>query len=185
MGETSPASAQSVLKFWFEELSDKQHFEKNPALDAEIAARFGEVLKTAKRGELSGWRATPRGRLAEIIVLDQFSRNIHRDQGEAFASDAVALALAQELVDGAHDAAIPIEERAFAYMPFMHSESLPIHAQAAVLFDQPGLEDNMRFELLHQGVLQRFGRYPHRNAALGRVSTPEEVAFIAEPGSGF
>lgn len=177
--------AQDVLDFWFGELQSDQHFDKDAALDAEITARFAVTLQGAARGELAAWRATPGGRLAEIIVLDQFSRNIHRGRAEAFESDPVALALAQELVAGAYDAELPIEQRAFAYLPLMHSESLAIHAQAEVLFDQPGLEENLRFERRHQQVLQRFGRYPHRNAALGRVSTPEEAAFIAQPGTGF
>ncbi|MGP1693328.1 MAG: DUF924 family protein, partial [Giesbergeria sp.] len=121
------------------------------------------------------------GLLAEIIVLDQFSRNVYRDNARAFASDALALALAQEMVAGAHDTALPVAQRAFAYLPFMHSESLAIHSQALLLFDQPGLEGNLRFERLHQDILQRFGRYPHRNAALGRRSTPEEEAFLQQP----
>ena len=98
---------------------------------------------------------------------------------------ARALALAQDMVAGAHDTALPVAQRAFAYLPFMHSESLAIHSQALLLFDQPGLEGNLRFERLHQDILQRFGRYPHRNAALGRRSTPEEEAFLQQPGAGF
>lgn len=177
--------AQDVLDFWFGELSAQQHFAKDTALDARIAERFGALLQSAERCELAPWRTTAGGRLAEIIVLDQFSRNIHRDSGRAFANDALALALAQELVAGAHDAALPVAQRAFAYLPFMHSESLVIHAQALLLFDQPGLEGNLHFERLHMETLQRFGRYPHRNAALGRQSTPEEEVFLKQPGSGF
>lgn len=185
MNDTPPVNAQDVLDFWFNELSAEQHFAKDAALDAAIAKRFGETLEAAMRGELGAWRVTAGGRLAEIIVLDQFSRNIHRGSGKAFAADAVALVLAQELIRGAHDSELPIEQRAFAYLPLMHSESLAIHARAEVLFDQPGLEDNLEFERKHQAVLQRFGRYPHRNAALGRESTPEELEFLAQPGSGF
>ncbi len=177
--------AQDVLDFWFNELSAGQHFAKNAALDAEITARFAAALEAGARCELACWRITPGGRLAEVIVLDQFSRHIHRDRARAFACDATALALAQELVAGAHDAALPIAQRAFAYLPFMHSESLAVHAEALVLFDQPGLEKNLRFERMHLEVLQRFGRYPHRNAALARVSTPEETAFLEAPGSRF
>ena len=185
LNDSSPINVQDVLDFWFKELTTQQHFAKDEALDATIAERFGETLKAAMRGELGAWRATPGGRLAEIIVLDQFSRNIHRGSGQAFVGDVVALVLAQEMVRGAHDAAIPIEQRAFVYLPLMHSESLAIHARAEVLFDQPGLEGNLDFERKHQAVRQRFGRYPHRNAALGRVSTPEELAYLAQPGSGF
>ena len=185
MSKSLAVCAQDVLQFWFEELRSDQHFAKDAALDAEIAARFSDTLQAAARGELANWRATPGGRLAEIIVLDQFSRNIHRDRAEAYACDPLALGLAQELVSGAYDAELPIAQRAFAYMPLMHSESLAIHAQAQMLFDQPGLESNLRAERRHQEVLQRFGRYPQRNAALGRVSTPEEAAFLAQPGTGF
>lgn len=183
--DISLPGAHGVLDFWFGELTPQQHFAKDAALDARIATRFGPLLAAAERCELGPWRATAGGRLAEVIVLDQFSRNIYRDQGHAFANDALALALAQELVRGAHDAALPTAQRAFAYLPYMHSESLVIHAQALVLFDQPGLEDNMRFERAHLDILQRFGRYPHRNAALGRPSTPQELEFLAQPGSSF
>lgn len=178
-------SAQDVLTFWFDELSAEQHFAKDTALDVRIAERFGTLLQAAERCELAAWRATAGGRLAEIIVLDQFSRNIYRGQASAFANDALALALAQELVAGAHDGQLPVEQRAFAYLPFMHSESLALHAQALVLFNQPGLESNLRFERAHLEILQRFGRYPHRNTVLGRTSTAQELEFLAQPGSSF
>lgn len=176
---------RDILAFWFEELTPKQHFARDAALDALIAARFGACLEAAARGELSHWRAGAEGRLAEIVVLDQFSRNIHRDTPLAFAHDAQALALAQELVARGQDRALPIHQRAFAYLPYMHSEALAVHAQALPLFSQPGLEDNLRYLRLHTAILQRFGRYPHRNAILGRASTPEEIAFLQQPGSSF
>ena len=178
-----PVSPETVLQFWFEELTARQHFAKDAALDAAIGTRFGITLEAAARCELFAWRATAPGRLAEILVLDQFSRNVYRDTPRAFAHDAMALVLAQELVAGGHDQALSPAQRSFAYMPYMHSESLVVHAQAMVLFDQPGLENNLRFEVLHRDVIARFGRYPHRNAALGRVSTPGELAFMAQPGS--
>lgn len=177
--------ARGVLDFWFGELAPAQWFRKDPGLDAEIARRFGARLDAARRGELWAWRADPRGRLAEVIVLDQFSRNIHRDTGEAFAADVLALVLAQEAVVRGDDRALSMAERAFLYMPYMHSESLVVHDEALRLFDQPGLEDNLRFEHRHREILVRFGRYPHRNAALGRVSTAGERAFLAQPGSSF
>lgn len=176
---------QSILHFWFTELTPKQHFAKDAALDEAIRTRFGATLEAAARCELFAWRATPEGRLADIVVLDQFSRNVWRDTPRAFAQDALALALAQELVASGQDRSLPLAQRSFAYMPYMHSESLVVHAQAMVLFDQPGLENNLRFEVLHRDVIARFGRYPHRNAALGRVSTPGELAFMAQPGSSF
>jgi uncharacterized protein (DUF924 family) len=154
-------------------------------LDEAIRSRFGATMDAASRCELSEWRATPEGRLAEVLVLDQFSRNVYRDTPQAFAQDALALALAQELVASGQDSSLPLAQRSFAYMPYMHSESALVHAQAVVLFDQPGLEDTLRFEQRHQAIVERFGRYPHRNAILGRVSTPEELVFLNEPGSGF
>jgi len=176
---------QAVLHFWFEELNAKQHFAKDAALDAGIRTRFGATLEAAARCELFAWRATPEGRLAEIIVLDQFSRNVHRDTPRAFAQDALALLLAQELEGSGQDRSLPTAQRVFAYMPYMHSESALVHAQAVVLFSQPGMENNLRFELHHKAIIDRFGRYPHRNAILGRSSSAEELAFLAEPGSSF
>jgi uncharacterized protein (DUF924 family) len=181
---TAP-SAKAVLDFWFSELDNARRFAKDPALDAAIGTRFGATLHAAIRGELSAWRDTPAGRLAEIVVLDQFSRNIWRDTPRAFAQDAQALTLAQELVRLGQDRALTIEQRAFAYMPYMHSESGLIHQQAVALFSQPGLEGSLDFERRHQAIIERFGRYPHRNALLGRTSSPEEIAFLAEPGSSF
>ena len=173
------------LHFWFAELTPKQHFAKDPALDETIRARFGATLEAATKCELFAWRATPEGRLAEVLVLDQFSRNVYRDTARAFAQDALALALAQALVASGQDRSRPLAQRSFAYMPYMHSESALIHAQALTLFTQPGMEDSLRFEQRHQAIIQRFGRYPHRNALLGRESTAEELAFLAEPGSAF
>lgn len=177
--------SQAILHFWFEELTPDQHYAKDDGLDAQIEECFGATLAAARQGELWAWRSTPQGRLAEILVLDQFSRNIHRDTAQAFAQDPQALVLAQELVAGRHDVALPPAQRAFAYLPYMHSESPAIHAQAMKLFNQPGLENNLKFEIRHNDIIARFGRYPHRNAALGRTSTPEEIAFLNQPGSSF
>ena len=177
--------AHDILHFWFEELSAKQHFSKDAALDAAIAQRFGATLEAAAQCELCAWRTTAEGRLAEILVLDQFSRNVYRDTPRAFAQDAIALVLAQELVASGQDRSLPIAQRAFAYMPFMHSESAAVHAQALAVFSQPGLEDNLRFELHHKSIIERFGRYPHRNAILGRSSSAAELAFLREAGSSF
>jgi uncharacterized protein (DUF924 family) len=117
--------------------------------------------------------------------LDQFSRNVYRDTPRAFAQDALALVLAQELVASTQDRSLPAAQRVFAYMPTMHSESALVHAQAVVLFSQSGLESNLNFELRHKAIIDRFGRYPHRNTILGRSSSAEELAFLAEPGSSF
>ena len=176
---------QTILHFWFNELSPKQHYAKDAALDDAIRTRFGATLAAAARCELFAWRATPEGRLAEVLVLDQFSRNVYRDTALAFAQDALALALAQELVANGQDRNLPLAQRSFAYMPYMHSESALVHTQAIALFAQQGMEDTLRFEQRHQAIIERFGRYPHRNAILGRPSTPEELVFLREPGSGF
>jgi uncharacterized protein (DUF924 family) len=178
-------TAQSILHFWFTEISPKQHFAKDAALDEAIRTRFGATLEAAARCELFAWRATPEGRLAEVLVLDQFSRNVYRDTARAFAQDALALVLAQELVASGQDRSLPLAQRSFAYMPYMHSESALVHSQAVAVFSQPGMEDPLRFEMRHKEIIDRFGRYPHRNAILGRTSTPEELDFLSEPGSSF
>ena len=178
-------SPTTILHFWFTELTPKQHYAKDAALDEAIRTRFGATLEAAARCELFSWRETPEGRLAEILVLDQFSRNVYRDTPRAFAQDPLALAMAQELVASGQDRSLRLAQRSFAYMPYMHSESALVHAQAVELFSQPGLEDTLRFELRHKEIIDRFGRYPHRNALLGRASSPEELAFLSEPGSGF
>jgi len=183
--QANQQGAEAVLDFWFRELVPAQWFRKDPALDAMIAERFGAQLEAAVCGALWIWRRSPPGRLAEVIVLDQFSRNIHRDTPRAFAADPIALVLAQEAVAQGLDQALPTLQRAFLYMPYMHSESLAIHDEALRLFDQPGLEENLRFERRHRDILARFGRYPHRNAILGRECTDEERDFLAQPGSSF
>ena len=177
--------AQDILHFWFEELSDKQHFAKDPALDAAMRSRFGTTLAAAARGELFAWRTTPQGRLAEILLLDQFTRNIFRDTPQAFAHDAVALVLAQELVASGQDRSLPLPQRCFAYMPYMHSESLPIQEQAVQLFAQPGMEAHLDSAQRHKAIIERFERFPHRNQILGRASSTPEIAFLSEPGSSF
>lgn len=177
--------ASDIIHFWFEELSAQQHYAKDPALDANMRTRFGLTLEAAIRCELFAWRTSPEGRLAEILVLDQFSRNIFRDTPRAFAQDALALVLSQELVASGGDRDLPLSHRAFAYMPFMHSESPLIHEQALQLFSQPGLENNLDFEVQHKMIIDRFGRFPHRNHILGRASSAPEIAFLSEPGSSF
>ena len=161
-----------VLKFWFEELQAAQWWTADAALDAQIRARFAPLVLQAIAGELSAWRSTAQGRLAEIMVLDQFSRNIYRGSPQAFAQDAQALALAQA-------------QRSFLLLPYMHSESRWIHTQALPLFQQHASANSYDFELKHKAIIDRFGRYPHRNAVLGRESSPEELQFLTQPGSSF
>ncbi|MGE4130327.1 MAG: DUF924 family protein [Bdellovibrionales bacterium] len=178
-------NSDEILKFWFEELTPKQWFAKDTLLDRTIEKRFGALHHKAALGEMHIWRASPKGRLAEILVLDQFSRNLFRDQAKAFAQDGMALVLAQEAVARGFDAELPLVQRKFVYMPYMHSESPAIHEIAVKLFSIAGLEDNLKFEMMHKKIIDRFGRYPHRNAVLGRESTPEEIEFLKQPGSGF
>lgn len=177
---------ETVLVFWFKELEQKQWFEKDLALDRHITERFADFHAAASAGEFYRWRKTAHGRLAEIIVLDQFSRNMFRDSPASFATDTLALVLAQEAIAaGADKKIVKPEERAFLYMPYMHSESEAMHDIAMKLFDQPGLENNLKFEIKHKQIIDRFGRYPHRNDILGRTSTDDELAFLKEPNSSF
>lgn len=174
-----------VLSFWFRELSPEDWYRKDPELDRAIEDRFGIAHLAAINGELFSWRETIHGRLAEIIVLDQFSRNIFRDKPQAFASDSMALVLAQEACRSTETVNLSSQERAFLYMPFMHSESRAIHDVALSLFSESGMETNLQFELSHKAIIDRFGRYPHRNAILGRRSTAEEIEFLKQEGSSF
>jgi uncharacterized protein (DUF924 family) len=174
-----------ILKFWFNDISPAQWWAVSTEFDAQIRQRFLSFLEQAKRGELYEWRKDAKGRLAEVIVLDQFSRNIHRNTPEAFAQDGMALILAQEAIALGADKQLSPIERSFLYLPFMHSESKVIHQWAERLYRDNGLPENYDFELRHKVIIDRFGRYPHRNAILGRESTTEEVAFLQQPGSSF
>ncbi|HEY0975407.1 MAG TPA: DUF924 family protein [Solimonas sp.] len=174
-----------VLKFWFEEIEPKQWWAVSPEFDARVRQRFGALLQRAALGELADWRATPQGRLAEIIVLDQFSRNIHRGTPQAFAQDGMALVLAQEAVSAGALASLSPVQRNFLLLPYMHSESRAVHAVAEPLYREHAPPENLDFELRHKAIVDRFGRYPHRNAILGRTSTAEEVEFLQTPGSSF
>lgn len=174
-----------IIHFWFTEISPKAWFDKDTAFDALIKQRFESLLTQAKQGELYHWRTTPQGRLAEILILDQFSRNIYRDTPQAFAADAMALTLAQEAVAAQVDQQLNVSYVPFLYMPYMHSESRAIHEVALILFSREAAATNLPFELRHKAIIDQFGRYPHRNHILGRQSTPDEIAFLQQPGSHF
>lgn len=176
---------QDILTFWFEETSPEQWWKVDPAFDALIKTRFLQTLEQASQGELHTWRREPKGRLAEVIVLDQFSRNIFRNTPQAFAQDSLALALAQEAITAGALQALSPTERAFLLLPFMHSESRQIHEWAERLYREFAPASNLDFELKHKAIIDRFGRYPHRNAILGRASTQEETEFLQQPGSSF
>jgi uncharacterized protein (DUF924 family) len=174
-----------VLDFWFIETEQKSWWTADPAFDERIRGRYGALHARAAHGELHAWRATPQGRLAEVIVLDQFSRNLFRGSAQAFAQDLAALVLAQEAVAAGAHVGLEPTQRAFLLLPYMHSESRQIHAEAEQLFRDFTPAENHDFELRHKAIVDRFGRYPHRNAALGRLSTPEETEFLKQPGSAF
>jgi len=176
---------EEVLAFCFQEIDPKLWWSAESGFDELIRGRFLGLLQEAAAGELYEWRATARGRLAEVIVLDQFSRNVHRNAPRAFAQDPMALALAQEAVAAGALASLDPTERSFLLLPYMHSESPKIHVVAEALYKEFAPAVNYDFELRHKAVIDRFGRYPHRNEVLGRVSTPDELEFLQQPGSRF
>lgn len=189
---------QDVLDFWFLPASHEGHgkprdewFRKDAAFDAAIRDRFGALIALAVAGGLREWdQQGPQGKLARILVLDQFTRNSARGKPDAFAGDALALAAARELVDsGAHLELTPAQ-RSFAYMPFEHAEDAAMQELAVRLFSElskenPGFESALDYAHRHRGVIARFGRFPHRNPILGRASTADELAYLSQPGSGF
>lgn len=176
---------QHVLDFWFDPETKENWFAKSDEFDLEIEEQFGHTLEQALKCELWTWRETAEGRLAEIIVLDQFSRNLFRDHPASFAQDPLALSLAQEAIRLGLDLKLTPEQRSFLYMPFMHSESKIIHTQALALFENLGNPNNLDFEKKHKAIIDRFGRYPHRNEILERESTAEEIEFLKQPNSSF
>tara|TARA_R110002012_G_scaffold64232_1_gene168814 strand:- start:1708 stop:2250 length:543 start_codon:yes stop_codon:yes gene_type:complete len=174
-----------VHSFWFEESSEKQWFEKDPEFDRQIRERFGALVEAASRGDLEDWLDSPRGALAYILLLDQFTRNIHRGSGTAFAADAKARAAAiKALVDG-YEQAIPDREKAFLYLPFEHSEDLTDQERSVALFEALGDTNLTDYAVRHRDIIARFGRFPHRNDVLGRESTVAEQEFLKQPGSAF
>jgi uncharacterized protein (DUF924 family) len=174
---------QQIIDFWFVEIEPAQWWRHDDDFDHLIAEKFGALHARALQCELYKWRVHPLGRLAEIIVLDQFSRNIYRGTARAFAADPLALALAQEAVATKAAAALAPRHRAFLYMPYMHSESRQIHEIAVGLFSEHGLEASLDSEVKHKAIIDRFGRYPHRNVILGRISDAEEREFLKAPRS--
>lgn len=174
-----------VLEFWFEELGSDDWFSGGEQIDEKIKERFEGVHKAVAAGEYWKFRVTPDSYLAEVIVLDQFSRNLFRATPQAFTYDGQALTLAQQAIAAGFDTELPVQERMFLYMPFMHSESKLIHEQAVPLFESLGLEENIKFEKIHKDIVDQFGRYPHRNKTLGRESTPEEIEYLEQNNEAF
>jgi uncharacterized protein (DUF924 family) len=174
-----------VLKFWFEELAPEDWYKRDAARDAEVTQRFGSLYEKLKAAVPPDWLMSPRGFLAAILVLDQFPRNMFRDDPRAFATDAEALALSKRAIAEGLDLKLPPAERAFVYLPFQHSEVLADQARSLDLFTALGAPLNLDFARRHHAVIERFGRFPHRNAVLGRASTEQELAFLQQPGSSF
>ena len=176
--------AREVLDFWFA-LTPEQHFAKSDSLDREIAARFGALRDVVLASGAAGWDDNPDTLLAAIVVLDQFSRNLHRGSAEAFAGDQLARRLALEAIDKGWDRAMPPEQRAFFYMPLQHAEDANLQALSVDKFGALGDDKSLSFARDHAEVIARFGRFPSRNAALGRVSTPAELDYLSQPGAGW
>ena len=178
----------AVLKFWFG-CERKAWFEKNPAFDEEIRSRFLSLYEKAIEGKLETWMQAPASGLARVVLLDQFPRNMFRGQAEAFAADPLARAAARVILDNGWDKAMTPDERMFAYLPLEHSESLADQERCLALMKEiavfPEAADLPKWAGAHLAIIRRFGRFPHRNAALGRASTPEEEEFLRQPGSSF
>ncbi len=176
---------KDVLNFWFEEIDESKWWIKDLEFDQCIIERFATTHDMAAKCELFEWRRSAEGRLAEIIVLDQFSRNMFRDSPKAFVNDPLALVLSQEAVLRGTDRELDPKKRSFLYLPYMHSESRIVHEVAVKLFNENGVRSNIEFEIKHKKIIDRFGRYPHRNEILDRESTQEEIEFLKGPGSSF
>lgn len=174
-----------IIQFWFEQIEHKLWWEKNSDFDQLIRERFLTLHQQAASGELFQWRETALGCLAEIIILDQFSRNMFRDSAQSFSYDGQALVLAQTAIARGMDKQLTTVQRSFLYLPFMHSESLIIHQQAEALYKANGSPENIEFELKHKRIIEQFSRYPHRNIILNRPSTEQEITFLTQPNSHF
>jgi uncharacterized protein (DUF924 family) len=179
------AAASAAVAFWFDETPADKHFAKDEALDRAITERFGALRDRLLASGAAGWDDDPDTLLAAIVVLDQFSRNIYRGSGEAFAADALSLDLTRRALAKGWDEHIPPERRAFLYLPLMHAEDREVQRQSVACFTRLGLAENLDFAKAHRAVIERFGRFPSRNAALGRVSTEAEKAYLSQPGAGW
>lgn len=174
-----------VLDFWFRQLSQRDKFATSDSIDADIRRRFGSLYDRLAQEVPAPAPATARGVLATIIVLDQFPRNMFRGSAKAFATDGAALALSEAAIEQGFDRDLSTEERQFLYMPFQHSEDRAVQARSVDLFTDLGDPDVLEYARRHWDIIERFGRFPHRNSTLGRESTEEETRFLEEPGSSF
>lgn len=173
-----------ILKFWFEDTTPQQKFKKDPDFDALIETRFGVAVHAAMSGGLADWEGSAEGRMALIILLDQFTRNIFRGQAKTFDGDPRALALSQNAAADL-DQMENLDWRIFTLMPMMHSEDLSVQDASIPLFEKYGNAETLKYAHAHRDIVARFGRFPHRNVVLGRESTDEEIAFLQQPGSSF
>jgi uncharacterized protein (DUF924 family) len=190
-----PPEALSVLASWFDPAHETKWFRSNPAFDAQIREQFGDQVGAGAAGRLNHWPATPSGWLALVIVLDQFPRNIYRNDPRAWTLDLLAQQIVVSGLEEGFDRQLPPIQRVFAYMPLQHAEDIGLQHRCVQLFEDlrdsvPANErdrytDFLDYARRHESVIARFGRFPHRNAVLGRATTPEEKAYLAEPGSGF
>ena len=178
-------SKQDILDFWFKETITEQWFRKDEAFDAKIRARFEPVIEAGLAGRLDDWRSDDDGALAFVLLMDQFTRNIYRDTPRAFAGDPLALATTLECIANGYLARNEQNHRYFMLMPMMHSEDLAIQDASLPLFRQHAPENAYDYAVKHRDIIAHFGRFPHRNAILGRLSTDEEVQFLTQPGSSF
>ena len=176
---------EEVLRFWFVDTGPSKWFVKDPEFDEELRRRFGDFADAALNGELEHWKDEPKGDLALILVLDQFRRNIFRDTPSAFVGDPIALSLSQEAAKRGELDQCSLDECSFYLMPMMHSEAPEVHAEAEALFQRYTRDGTQDYARKHRKIIDRFGRYPHRNAILGRESTAEELEFLGQPGSSF
>jgi uncharacterized protein (DUF924 family) len=183
-GTTEAIGPMEVLAFWRAAGPDKW-FEKDAAFDAEIAARFSCLWQTGRDGKLAPWEETPEGALALVIVLDQFPRNMFRGDRRAYETDGVARSVADRAIGRGFDRQVSHVERQFFYLPFEHSEALADQDRSCALCRATGNAELVKWAELHADIIRRFGRFPHRNAVLGRISTAQERDFLAEPGSSF
>ena len=168
-----------IIEFWFSARVRPRWFSSTPRFDEEIAERFGSLWERAARGGLDGWQDTPEGALALVVILDQFPLNMFRGDARSFSTEAAAIAVTKAALVRGLDRRLPPDQRAFLYMPLMHSEVLADQELAVELYDVPGLESNLAFARHHREIVRRFGRFPHRNAPLDRPSTPEERRYLA------
>jgi len=173
---------EDILKFWFVETPKEKRFAKDPVFDETIRKQFLPAFNDIRENGHERYMTNADATLAAIIILDQFSRNMFRDLPEAFSEDWRALTLAKYAVESGLDMATPEDQRCFFYMPFMHSEAPEDHMRAVAVFEAYGDAQFLEFELKHKAIIDRFGRYPHRNGVLGRASSKEEIAFVEEHG---